>query len=134
MTTSRLQRFALLAGGFLGLVAVALGAFGAHGLAALLAEKGTTHSWETAARYNTYHALALLALAAIAAIPGVSTTVLTWVARLWTVGTLLFAGSLYWYAVGGPHPLVFVTPVGGVVLLTGWACLVVAALKTTTRE
>ena len=129
MTTSRLQRFALLAGGLLGLIAVALGAFGAHGLAAMLAEKGTTHSWETAARYNVYHALALLVLTAIAGIPGFSATLLAWAARLWTIGTLLFAGSLYWYAVGGPHPLVFVTPLGGVVLLSGWACVVIAALK-----
>lgn len=130
MTTSALQRFALLAGGLFGLVGVALGAFGSHGLAPLLAEKGTTHSWETGSRYHLYHAIALLALAGLAQIPGVKTSALAWAARLWSTGILLFAGSLYWYAVGGPHPLVFITPLGGVALLAGWLCVVAAALKT----
>jgi len=64
----------------------------------------------------------------------VSVSALTWAARLWCIGLLLFAGSLYWYAVGGPHGLVFVTPLGGVALLAGWCCVVVAGLKFAARE
>ena len=57
------HRFSLLAAGVLGTLGVALGAFGAHGLQALLAEHGTTQSWDTAARYQLIHAAALLGAA-----------------------------------------------------------------------
>ena len=58
------QRFPLLAAGLIGLVGVALGAFGAHGLQEILAARGMTHAWESAARYQLLHAVALLGLSA----------------------------------------------------------------------
>jgi uncharacterized membrane protein YgdD (TMEM256/DUF423 family) len=131
MSTSSAQRLPLLAAGLFGLTGVALGALGAHRLEALLAERGMTHAWETGARYHIGHAVALLALAALArnVEPGAASAV-AWAARFWSLGILLFSGSLYWFAVGGPHPLVFVTPLGGLALLAGWGCVLVAAWKT----
>ena len=58
------QRFSLLAAGIFGATGVALGALGAHKLEPLLAERGMSHAWETAARYHMIHAVALLGIAA----------------------------------------------------------------------
>jgi len=129
MTTLPHQRFAVLAGGIFGLTGVALGALGAHRLEAVLAERGMTHAWETASRYHLFHAIALLAVAALTNAAATRPDALRWAARLWSLGIVLFSGSLYWFALGGPHPLVFVTPLGGIALIAGWACVVVAAWK-----
>jgi uncharacterized membrane protein YgdD (TMEM256/DUF423 family) len=130
MSSSSPQRFPLLAGGCFGLTGVGLGALGAHRLEPLLAERGMTHAWETGSRYHLYHALALLALAAIMRN---GSAPLDWAARCWSVGIVLFSGSLYWFALGGPHPLVYLTPVGGLTLLAGWFFVIAAGLKCKTE-
>jgi len=123
------HRFPLLAAGLFGTLGVALGAFGAHGLREMLAEHGTAQSWETAARYQLLHTLALLGVAAwLLAGGGAGTVRMLWAARCWCAGIVLFSGSLYLYAVGGPHFLVFLTPIGGVIFLVGWLMVVAAAL------
>jgi uncharacterized membrane protein YgdD (TMEM256/DUF423 family) len=140
MTHSAPQRFPLLAAGLFGLTGVALGALGAHRLEAVLAERGMTHAWETGSRYHLYHALALLAVGALGGIAvrheenPVGSKRLLWAARCWCVGILLFSGSLYWFALGGPHALVFVTPLGGLALLAGWGCVIAAAFATRTKQ
>ena len=122
-------RFPLLAAGLFGATGVALGAFGAHGLQALLAERGTAQAWETAARYQLVHAVALLGVAAwLRAGGGRGTIRLLWAARCWSAGIALFSGSLYLFAVGGPHFMVYLTPVGGVTLIAGWLMVIAAAL------
>jgi uncharacterized membrane protein YgdD (TMEM256/DUF423 family) len=116
--------------GILGLTGVALGAFGAHALKDFLLAHGTLEAWETAVRYHLVHAVALLALACK---PVVAADLRAAAARNWLVfagraffvGTVLFAGSLYGYALGGPHFLVFITPLGGLTLLVGWAAVIV---------
>ncbi len=71
------------------------------------------------------HALALLGLGAAAdRLPGANA-----IARWWIAGIALFSGSLYAYALGGPHWLVFLTPLGGLALLAGWAWLVIDAIR-----
>jgi uncharacterized membrane protein YgdD (TMEM256/DUF423 family) len=118
----------LLAAGFFGLTGVALGALGAHALAATLAERGMEHAWETGAKYHLYHSLALLAVAVwLRVATRVAPRALTWAVRFWSLGTLLFSGSLYALALGGPRWLGPVTPLGGVALLIGWACIIAAA-------
>lgn len=132
MNTPSPERFPLLAGGLFGLTGVALGALGAHRLQPLLAERGMTHAWDTGARYHLIHALALLAIAAFvrsAASSGAYNGRLAWAAACWTLGTLLFSGSLYWFALGGPHPLVYVTPFGGLGLMIGWLFVILAAFS-----
>jgi uncharacterized membrane protein YgdD (TMEM256/DUF423 family) len=108
------------------LVAVGAGAFGAHGLRARLAPD-LLAVFETAARYQMYHALALLAVAwAITRWPG------AWPARagwLFLIGTVLFSGSLYALALSGVRWLGAVTPLGGAAFLAGWLCLFLAAVR-----
>jgi len=116
----------LFAAGLLGLSGVGLGALGAHGLKAMLLERGMTQAWETAARYHIIHAVALLGLAGWAR--GASRPRLSgWIGGAWTAGVVLFSGSLYGLALGGPRWLGPVTPLGGVVLILGWLLVVVAA-------
>jgi uncharacterized membrane protein YgdD (TMEM256/DUF423 family) len=131
MSTTRDSRPVLLLAGLAGATAVALGALGAHRLEPLLAEKGMTHAWDTGSRYHLVHALALLAAAAWLRTGG--NGAVNWAARLWAVGILLFSGSLYWFALGGPHSLVYVTPLGGVALIAGWILVVAAALRDDSR-
>lgn len=126
---SRIFCFPLLAAGVLGLTGVGLGAMGAHALRASLTERGMFQAWETASRYHLFHAVALLGLAAWVrhggAEPGART--LFWAARCWCGGVLLFSGSLYWLALGGPRWLGPVTPLGGVALMAGWLLVALAA-------
>lgn len=127
MTNS--HRFPLLAVGISGLIGVALGAFGAHGLQATLAERGMTHAWESAARYQLVHTVALLGVAAwLRAGPGAGTVRLLWATRSWCAGIVLFSGSLYWLAAGGPRWLGPITPLGGVCFMAGWLLVALAAL------
>lgn len=130
MSRNSPDRVPLIAGGILGLTGVALGALGAHRLEAVLTERGMTHAWETAARYHMIHAVALLALAAL--VRGAEPRVARWfgaAAWCWTIGVVLFSGSLYPFALGGPHGLMYVTPFGGLALLGGWACVLVGAFR-----
>ncbi len=108
------------------LVAVAAGAFGAHGLRARLSPD-LLAVFETAARYQMYHALALLAVGwAVTRWPGPWPVRAGW---LFTVGTLLFSGSLYALALSGMRWLGAVTPLGGLAFLAGWTCLLLGVLR-----
>lgn len=109
-----------------GLIGVAAGAFGAHGLEGRL-PADRLDVYETAARYQIYHALALLAVAwASTRWPGAAATAAGW---LFVAGTLLFSGSLYALSLTGTRWLGAITPFGGLAFLAGWACLIWAALK-----
>ena len=105
--------FLLIAAGFLGFAGVALGAFGAHGLKATLEATGGLENWKTAVFYQLVHAVALLALA------GWSERLATggWIGRCWIAGVVLFSGSLYWLALGGPQNLSGRSPRSA-----GWPC------------
>lgn len=129
--TPKPSRFPLVASGVAGLTGVALGAIGAHALKLTLTERGMTAAWETAARYHLFHAVALLGVAAWAASrPNESDTrLLGRAAQAWCLGIVLFSGSLYCLALGGPRWLGPVTPLGGVALMAGWLALIVAAFK-----
>ena len=110
-------------GALSGLIAVAAGAFGAHALRARL-DPGALATFETAARYQMYHALGLIAAAwALQRWPGGWST---WAARLFVAGTLLFSGSLYLLALSGTRWLGAITPLGGAAFLGGWLCLALA--------
>jgi uncharacterized membrane protein YgdD (TMEM256/DUF423 family) len=101
-----------------GLLGVALGAFGAHGLKEVLARREhAAEWWEKAVFYHFIHAVVLLVLALLQPFPRA--------ASCWfTAGILAFSGSLYLLALTGAHWLVFLTPLGGFCLLGGWLCLV----------
>jgi uncharacterized membrane protein YgdD (TMEM256/DUF423 family) len=116
-----------LAAGLLGFLGVALGAFGAHALKETLTAHGTLETWRTAVLYQLVHSVALLALAGWHGAPAKMLRVAAWCL---TGGVVLFSGSLYWLALGGPRFLGPVTPLGGLSLLAGWALIVMAAWKT----
>ena len=123
------HRTTLLAAGLFGLTGVALGAFGAHALRETLLERGMTTAWETAARYQLVHAVALFAAAAWQnTSQGTVQKRLNIASISWTVGRVLFSGSLSLLALGGPRWLGPVTPFGGLALLAGWLAVVAAAL------
>jgi uncharacterized membrane protein YgdD (TMEM256/DUF423 family) len=109
------------------LLSVAAGAFGAHALRARLSPESLA-VFETAARYQMYHALGLFAVAwAVSRWPG---SLAQWSGWLFVVGTLLFSGSLYALALTGIRWLGAITPLGGAAFLAGWLCLALAAGRT----
>lgn len=112
-----------------GALAVALGAFAAHGLSARI-DAHALAWFETGARYHMYHALAL-GLAALA-MQGEAARAARWSAWSFLVGIVLFAGSLYLLALTGEHVFVFVTPLGGAAFLVGWIMLAIAATRIKT--
>ncbi len=116
----------LVIGAVNGLLAVAAGAFGAHGLQGRI-DAHALEIWETGARYQMYHALAI-GLAAFA-IRGASATAAQAAASFFLAGIVLFSGSLYVMALTGIRALGIVTPFGGLSFLVGWAALVYAATK-----
>jgi len=113
----------LLAGAANGFVAVAMGAFAAHGLKAMLDPAAL--AWvETGSRYELTHALALVAVALLLRdATGVSRRLLQAAGLAFLLGCVLFAGSLYLLALTGIMAVVWLTPVGGVALLAGWLTL-----------
>ena len=102
------------------LLAVALGAFGAHGLRGRLSPADLA-TFETAVRYQMYHALGLILVAVrSAAFSNLLVRVAGWA---FTIGILVFSGSLYVLVLTGERWLGAVTPVGGVAFLVGWGAL-----------
>lgn len=122
------SRTALIAAALLGASGVGLGAFGAHGLRAELLAAGTTNAWETAVRYHLLHAVGLFALAVALRQTASRGRFLCIAGWGWLAGVLVFSGSLYWLALGGPRWLGPITPLGGLALLAGWLALIPAAL------
>ncbi|MGB3609633.1 MAG: DUF423 domain-containing protein [Cellvibrio sp.] len=117
----------LLCAALSGFMAVGLGAFAAHGLKARLAPE-LLAVFQTGVQYQMYHALALLGIAALLKMVGHNIWLQTG-GILFIIGTLLFSGSLYGLALGGPRLLGPITPLGGVCFLLGWLALLVAAIK-----
>lgn len=120
-----MSRTFFILGCILALLAVAAGAFGAHALEArLTAERLAT--WETGARYQTYHALALLATAWAAQQWGGAAQAAGW---LFVAGIVVFCGTVYALALGGPRWLGAITPIGGLAFMAGWALLAWSAVR-----
>ena len=115
--------------GALGATGVALGAFGAHVLKGALQAAAMWEAWGTAVNFQLLHAAALLGIAAwLRAAPAPSRAV-AWAARLLAAGTVLFSGSLYLLALGGPRWVGPLTPLGGLSLIAGWIVVATAALR-----
>lgn len=103
------------------LLAVALGAFGAHGLKERL-EQDMLDVFETGVRYHMYHALGLLIVAALAARVS-NGRLLKRGAMLLHIGIFIFSGSLYVLSLSGVTMLGAITPIGGVAFIAGWAMI-----------
>jgi uncharacterized membrane protein YgdD (TMEM256/DUF423 family) len=105
---------------------VAAGAFGAHGLKSVISAPAI-EIWKTGVQYHLAHALAMLLVAALAG--QVELKVTQTVGKLFLIGQLIFAGSLYLLAVTGMKWLGAITPLGGVCFLLGWGYLALSAGK-----
>jgi uncharacterized membrane protein YgdD (TMEM256/DUF423 family) len=116
MPSETTRTFAIRTAAAMGFLAVALGAFGAHGLKDLLAQNGTTAIWEKAVFYHFIHAVMLFMLAGRKEF-----AVQAWWSFL--TGIVVFSGSLYLLAATNLRWLGAVTPVGGVSFLLGWLWL-----------
>jgi uncharacterized membrane protein YgdD (TMEM256/DUF423 family) len=121
-----MERIFFVTGAISALIAVAAGAFGAHGLKTRVSTEMLA-IFETAARYQMYHALALFVVAwAQTRFPGNLVNVAGW---LFIVGTILFSGSLYLLSLTEIRSLGAITPLGGAAFLGGWICLILAGWK-----
>ena len=114
-----------LLGSILAFSAVLFGAFGAHALKETLSAHDSVQTWETAVRYQMWHALALILLSS----NGLSNPIPKMTGPCFVVGSLLFSGSLYGLALDGPKWLGPITPLGGLCLMIGWVLLVYSSFK-----
>ena len=113
-------------GALAALLAVAAGAFGAHALSARLAPDRLA-TFEVAARYQMYHALALIACAwALQRWPASSAPLAAW---FFLFGIVIFCGTCYALALGAPRWFGAITPIGGLSFMVGWALLAWTALR-----
>lgn len=120
-------------------LAVAAGAFGAHGLKTYLVRENMSDQekadvehrleiHETAARYQMYHGFALIAAGLVASrVASPAATLAGW---SFSLGIVVFCGCLYGLVLGGPRILGAVVPIGGVAFIIGWLALAVAAWQT----
>jgi uncharacterized membrane protein YgdD (TMEM256/DUF423 family) len=114
-----------------GILAVILGAFGAHGLKELISA-GELDTWNTAVQYQFYHTLALLFLATFSRFKSRAINAASW---FFTIGILLFSGSLYLLSaktilnISNISVLGPLTPIGGLLFILGWISLLVATIK-----
>lgn len=124
-----MSKLFLTAGALWGGLAVALGAFGAHALKASLVAAGRFDTFETAARYQMYHALALLAVGLLLRQGLDAARTLTWAGWGFLLGSLIFSGSLYLLCFTGVRWWGAVAPIGGTLMLLGWVTLLVAVAR-----
>ncbi|MDH1259896.1 MULTISPECIES: DUF423 domain-containing protein [Pseudomonas] len=120
-----LRGFLMLAA-FFGFTGVALGAFAAHGLKNRLTPEYLT-IFHTGVTYQLVHALALFGVALLAT--QIQGRLITWAGLSFTVGIVLFSGSLYLLTMTGISKLGIITPFGGLAFLIGWVCLGLAAWR-----
>ncbi|MGK9044125.1 DUF423 domain-containing protein [Mammaliicoccus vitulinus] len=115
----------IIIGAINAMIAVAAGAFGAHGLENKLSAK-YLDIWEKATTYQMYHALGLILIGIITGTTSASLNVAGW---LMTFGIVFFSGSLYILAVTQIKILGAITPIGGVLFIVSWVLLVIAVWK-----
>jgi uncharacterized membrane protein YgdD (TMEM256/DUF423 family) len=124
------MKFMLQAGALLGTIAVALGAFGAHALKGTLEASGRADTFETAVKYQFYHAIALVLIGVLLSrAEGDAIKWLNWSGYSFAVGVVIFSGSLYTICFTGITKFGAVAPIGGVLMIVGWVLLFLTAGK-----
>lgn len=118
-------------GSLAGMLAVMLGAFGAHGLEKIL-EPRMLQRFHTGVEYQFYHALALVLISILNI--QINNSYIRFSGYAFLLGIVLFSGSLYAYVLTGLKAFVVLTPVGGASFIAGWALLFFAATKSTYRS
>lgn len=125
------NKFFLQAGAILGAIGVVLGAFGAHALKSMLEVSGRMDTFETAVKYQFYHALALVLISIL--LQNASITAAKW--YNWAgygmlAGVIIFSGTLYTICFTGIKTFGAVAPIGGTLMIVGWALLFWGAGKS----
>ena len=121
-----MHKLFLSVGALLGGIAVALGAFGAHGLKKIV-EPETVNTFQTGVQYQMYHALALVAVAIV--FEKFPNKMMSWAGISFCIGILLFSGSLYLLTIlkatgkVGLEGVGIITPFGGLFFIVGWLLL-----------
>ena len=121
------QKTTLIIGAIAGALAVSIGAFGAHGLKAILLENQRTETFELAVRYQFYHTFAILLTGLF--MEFFDKKKLRWASLFFVVGIVVFSGSLYTLSLTGIAWLGAITPIGGVAFIMGWLFLMMAFQK-----
>lgn len=127
-----MNKFFLQSGAILGALGVMLGAFGAHALKETLQASGRFETYETAVRYQFYHALALVLIGILLSNTNMTATSgkwYTWAGYAMLVGSVIFSGSLYTICFTGIKAFGAVAPIGGTALVIGWLLLFWGSLK-----
>lgn len=122
-----MQKFALIAGSINAMLAVLLGAFGAHSLKTRLTDEMLA-VYQTGVQYHFYHSLGLIIIGIVAFhLP--ASALLKWSAWIMLAGILLFSGSLYLLAITNIRWLGMITPLGGTAFIVAWLLLAMAVLN-----
>lgn len=122
-----MQKLFLILSSISGILAVSLGAFGAHALKDKLESNGYLDTYQTAVSYQFYHTLALLGIAILAS--RIESSWLNYAGYSMAIGILIFSGSLYVLSFTGIRWLGAITPLGGLAFIAGWLCLLITAIK-----
>jgi len=123
-----MQKIFLVIGSVLGGLAVMIGAFGAHALKNLLESSGRIETFETAVKYQFYHALALILLGIL--MLNLKHAMFNYAGYSFIFGTLIFSGSLYILCLTGITKFGMITPIGGLLFIAGWVFLLLGILRT----
>ncbi|OJJ22059.1 hypothetical protein BKI52_08450 [marine bacterium AO1-C] len=121
-----MHKLLLMAGAIFSGLSVALGAFGAHALKALLEKNQRVDVFETAVRYQFFHALALILLGILA--QQMPHKYLNNAGYAFIIGIIIFSGSLYILAITNIRWLGAITPIGGVAFIVGWVLMLLAVM------
>lgn len=116
-----MNKFFLQAGSILGALGVVLGAFGAHAFKPMLTESNQLGNYETAVKYQFVHALGLILIGILTKEFSAKTTLYSGYCML--AGTIIFSGALYIICFTGIKAFGAVAPIGGTLMIIGWALL-----------
>jgi uncharacterized membrane protein YgdD (TMEM256/DUF423 family) len=121
-----MNKFFLQSGAILGALGVMIGAFGAHAFKTI----GRSDTFETAVKYQFYHALALVLVGILTQNANlIATKWYSWAGYSFLAGTIIFSGALYTICFTGIKTFGAVAPIGGVALIVGWLLLFWGSLK-----
>ncbi|PID46923.1 MAG: hypothetical protein CSB47_01710 [Proteobacteria bacterium] len=121
------RKFLLLGAALAGL-SVLLGAFAAHGLERSISEARLLDNFNTAARYQFYHALGLIAVFLLSS-HNLDNKLLDKSGWAMFLGIVLFSGSLYLYVLSGIKNIAMITPIGGMLMIVAWLLMFLAAFR-----
>lgn len=122
-----MQKLFLIIGSVFGVISVAIGAFGAHALKGILTANQRLETFDTAVKYQFYHTIAIILVAIL--VEKLDSKWLGYAGWSFTLGILIFSGSLYALCLTNITKLGAITPIGGVLMIAGWLFILAASLK-----